>query len=124
MYYGNRQVENYWNGIITQVRMTEGYDADKTWAVLGNIEDPLLDSAWEYVELYGGNRFTEDLLNQYSRLAWVSNYIGYKIPAASEERQMQLWASPQVQEMPCWPAQGSIRIVEDTVVIKFQDLEG
>lgn len=123
MYYGNRQVENYWNSIVTQVRMTEGFDADKEWALIGNIDDPLLESSWEYAISYGGNRFTEDLLNQYSRLAWVNNYMGIKVPAASEEKIAQLSATSEVQEMPCWPAYGSIKVIDDTVVIKFQDLE-
>ena len=122
-YYCNRQVENYWSTIVAQVRMTEGYDADKEWAVIGNIDDPLLYSAWEDGVTYGGNRFTEDLLNQYSRLAWVSNYIGYKVPTANEARIEELCAAEEVQQMPCWPAQGSIKIVDDTVVIKFQNLE-
>ena len=122
MYFGNRQVENYWSSIVTQVRMTEGFDAEKEWAIMGNIDDPLLYSAWEDGVTYGGNRFTEDLLNQYSRLAWVNNYMGIKIPTASEERVAGLASMNEVREMPCWPTQGSIKIVEDTVVIKFQEL--
>lgn len=123
MYFGNRQVENYWNSIVTQVRMTEGFDAEKEWAILGNIDDPQLHSAWVDGVIYGGNRFTDDLLNQYSRLAWVSNYLGIQIPAAGEERMAELQAMEAVREMPCWPTQGSIKVVEDTIVIKFQDLE-
>lgn len=123
MYYNNRQVENYWNSIVTQVRMTEGFEPDMEWAILGVIEDPMLETGWDYVELYGGNRHTEDLMNQYSRLAWVRNYMGIQIPEASEARAAQLAQTQQVRQMPCWPSQGSIQILENTVVIKFQDLE-
>lgn len=123
MYFGNRQVENYWNSVVTQVRMTEGFDAEKEWAVMGEIDDPMLSSAWADGVIYGGNRFTKDLLNQYSRLAWVSNYMGIQVPAASEERIAELSSMTEVQEMPCWPTQGSIKVVDDTVVIKFQNME-
>ncbi|MBQ3194505.1 MAG: glucosyltransferase domain-containing protein [Oscillospiraceae bacterium] len=122
MYFSNRQVENYWNSIVTQVRMTEGFEPDQQWALMGNIQDPMLGSAWADAVSYGGNRFTDDLLNQYSRLAWVSNYMGIQIPAASQERIEELSRTEQVRAMPCWPAQGSVRIVEDTVIIKFQEL--
>lgn len=123
MYYNNRQVENYWNSIVTQVRMTEGFAPDMEWAVLGVIEDPMLETGWEYIELYGGNRHARDLMNQYSRLAWVTNYMGIHIPEASEDRAVQLAQTESVRQMPCWPSQGSIQIVEDTVVIKFQNVE-
>lgn len=122
MYYANRQVENYWSTLVAQVRMAEGFDTEKEWALIGSISDPLLQSGWTDGVTYGGNRFTDDLLNQYSRLAWVNNYVGYSIPAASEETIAALAASDEVKSMPCWPDQGAIRVVGDTVVVKFQEL--
>ena len=124
MYYANRQVENYWGTLVAQVRMTQGFDTEKEWALIGSISDPLLQNGWMDGVTYGGNRFTEDLLNQYSRLAWVNNYVGYKIPAASEETVAALAASDAVKAMPCWPNQGSIQVIGDTVVIKFEEQNG
>lgn len=123
MYFGNRQVENYWNSIVTQVRMTEGFEPEMEWALIGEIQDPMINNSWEYIEIYGGNRHGSDLMNQYSRLAWVNNYMGIKVPQADEEKTAELAGTSEVRDMPCWPSQGSIQIIEDTVVIKFQNLE-
>ncbi len=122
VYYGNRQVENYVNGITVQVRMTEGFTPDMEWALLGDIDDPLLNSDWEEEANYVGGGFTTYLLNQYSRASWFQNYVGYKLPLVSEERGKALAETQTVKAMPCWPAEGSIAIVEDTVVVKFQEL--
>lgn len=122
LYYANRQIENYVNSITVQVRMTEGFTPDQEWALLGDINDPLLDCQWEEETTYGGSGFTEYLLNQYSREGWFQMYVGYKLPLASEEKMAELAQSAEVKAMPVWPAQGSIQIVENTVVIKFQEL--
>lgn len=121
MYFANRQVENYLNSIVVQIRVTEGFDADKQWALLGEIEDPLLESPWEDMANYGGNYFTGRLLNQYSRNNWIQSYFGYRVPAVSEEKAAQLWQTEEVKVMPCWPSEGSIRVIGDTVVVKFQE---
>ncbi len=127
MYFSNRQVENYMNTLVTQVRMSDGFTPDKRWALLGDISDPLMEESlydgWRNGVTYGGNRFSDDLLNQYSRMNWVTHYLGYKIPLASEEEKQNLWTSEKVKAMPCWPSQGSIQVIGDTVVVKFQDLE-
>ena len=120
-YYINRQVENYVAGIVTQVRMTEGFTPEMKWVIVGNIEDPLLKNGWANSTRYGGNTATLTLLNSYSRNAWITNYIGYTVPSASEEQIAAIKASTEFAQMPCWPAEGSIRIIEDAVVIKFQD---
>jgi len=39
----------------------------------------------------------------------------------NEETQMQLWVSEEVKAMPCWPDYGSVKAIDDTMVIKFQE---
>ena len=120
-YYANRQTENYLNSIVVQVRMTDGFDTKKEWAFLGNIDDPLLRTPWEYEAFFGGNDPLHGLINRPSRSDWFWHYCGYTIPYASAEKIQQLWSSEEVAQMPCWPDSGSIKIVGDTVVIKFQE---
>jgi len=122
LYYANRQTENYLASLVTQVRMTDGFTSDKKWAFIGDIQDPLLSSPWEYETRYGGNQHTKNLLNAYSRINWINNYIGYDLSQASSEEISQLTKTQDINDMPCWPNQGSIKIVGDIVVIKFQNV--
>ena len=122
LYYANRQVENYFSSIVTQVRMADGFTPDMEWALFGDFEDPLLGCYWEYEMTYGGVEFTQWLLNRYSWWDWIHNYYGYAIPTASDEKIRVLAQSDAVRAMPCWPADGSIQVVGDTVVIKCQEL--
>ena len=115
-------MENYFSSIVTQVRMADGFTPDMEWALIGDIEDPLLGCYWEYEMTYGGVEFTQWLLNRYSWWDWIHNYYGYAIPTASDEKIRVLAQSDAVRAMPCWPADGSIQVVGDTVGIKCQEL--
>ena len=122
MYYANRQVENYLYGLVAQVRMTPGYDTDKQWVFIGNFSDPLLNSDWKEAMSYGGHCFTDDLLNQYSRVSWINHYLGYQIPEASSGMISDLLKTDTVRDMPCWPDQGSIQIIGEVIVIKLENV--
>lgn len=123
VYFSNRQVENYANSLVTQIRMTEGFDREMEWAFIGEVEDPLLWSAWDYEMTYGGTFTTDRTLENYSRVFWIWHYIGYFPPYADEAEVEALWELDEVKQMPCWPDEGSIRVIGENVVIKFQNLE-
>lgn len=120
LYFANRQAENYCNSLVTQVRMTEGFDTEKEWAFIGRVKDPLLNNAWQEVPGYGGNATSEYLVSAYSWYRWIEYYMGYELPMASDDKIEQLRNSEEVQQMPCWPNAGSIKVMGDTVVIKFE----
>lgn len=120
MYYTNRQTENYLNSMVVQIRMTENYDAAKKWAFIGkNIEDPLISNPWGKAPMYGGNSNT--YINAYSRNRWISRYLGYNVPLEKQEIVDELKNSDEVKNMPCWPSEGSIKVIDNTVVIKLQE---
>ena len=121
VYYAGEQIDNYLSGVVVRATMTEGYTTDKQWALLGDIQDPLFGGPWNDEITYSGLGFTEYLLNQYSRNDWIENYIGYDIPMVQTQTLAELSASPEVKTMPCYPNSGSIRVIGDVVVVKFQD---
>lgn len=122
VYFVGEQINNYLSSVVVKATMTEGYTTDKQWALLGDIQDPLFGCPWEEEISYTGLGFTQYILNQYSQGDWIENYIGYDLPMVSEEAKLELAATDEVKSMPCYPNAGSIRIVEDTVVVKFQDI--
>ena len=122
LYYSNRQIENYLNSLVTQVRMTDGFRTDLEWAFIGDLEDPLLYCYWQYEMTFGGIEFTQPMLQRYSWDFWIQNYYGYTLPLASEETVAALCETSAVKQMPCWPNAGSIQVLGDTVVIKCQEL--
>jgi len=120
-YVATRQAENYMNALVVQVRMTEGFDADKKWAFVGEVNDPLMENRWSLGARYGGNILGPELINNYSKSEWIRLYFGYAVPFASADAIEQVKTSDEYKSMPYWPAEGSIKVIDDLVVIKFSD---
>lgn len=123
LYYSDRQTENYLNGMVAQIRMTEGFTPDKKWAFIGEIQDPMLRSPWQYEVLYGGNEAANLLVNRPTRWHWFQMYCGITVPLAEEAAVAELSAMEEVKAMPCWPSEGSVKVIGDAVVIKCQEIQ-
>lgn len=122
-YYYSRQTENYMNSLMTQVRMTEGFTPDKKWAFIGDIDDPMLGGVWSGIRTDGGIAKPVSLVNAYSRTEWFDVYLACHVEEEDPEVTAALAQTEEVRDMPCWPSQGSIRVIGDTVVIKCQNVE-
>ena len=126
LYYANRQVENYVSGLMTQMRMAEGYTPDKKWVLLGANQDPSLWDIWNVAPYYYGGvegSSAKGLMQAtYSFDFWFYLYMGYGIPQPTAEEEAMVSQDPRVKEMPCWPEYGSIQVVDDYLVVKFEEL--
>ena len=123
LHYANRQTENHYVSLVTQVRMTEGFTSECKWAFVGEFQDPLMESpAWSKAATYGGSSNYAGLLSSYSRPFWLNTYLGYTVPMATEEEVAALCQTEAVQQMPCWPDNGSVQVMGDTIIIKYREV--
>ena len=118
LYYANQQSYNYWNSLVTQIKNTEGFRADMPWAIIGSVDDPLYNNPWdEYVEQYGA--IPANQLNMITRRNYVEQFLGYHPVYAEGFEILKIKTSSYYKKMPCYPDYGSIRIENNTVVVKF-----
>lgn len=124
MYYMNRQTENYLTMVITRVQETERFNESYQWVFIGNnFSDPNFKYSWSAYTpyLYGGN--TTSLINAYSRNSFIRNFQGYFIPLADTETVEEIKKMDFIKTMPCYPSDGCIKVYEDLIVIKIEELE-
>ena len=119
MYYSTEQMENYMNSVVTQVKMTDGFDTSKKWVFIGKVNDPLLYNKWQEAPLYGGNG--PYLQTTYSRDCWIGYYDGYAVPLIVGDEANAIAERAEVKAMPCYPDYGSIKVIEDMVIVKFSE---
>jgi len=122
-YYTSEQTLSFFTTLVTQVKETEGYRTGLPWAFIGtHIKDDNFANGWG-VSLggmrLGGNAMR--LINKYSRNNFIRFYTGYIVHYATSEQIQELRAMDEVVNMPRYPADGSIQIINDVIVIRIND---
>lgn len=120
-YYATRQTENYMNSMVTQIRLTKGFTPEKKWAVIGTPNNPMFYGTWDELPVYGGIKYSRELTSCYSWQLWIRLYCGCDPSWANEDEIVLLSDNENVKNMPTWPSEGSIKVIDDYVVIKFED---
>ena len=106
-----------WTEIITQIKLTEGFDEDTRIALVGKGTEHLYQpNAIDTGDLLGP---TDDLVNIYTRDALLRHYLGFDADFLSREDAWLLSLDERVVQMPVYPYAGSVQKIDDVIVVKF-----
>lgn len=116
----NLQYENtraFYTVLAARVESLPGFDGKCRLCLVGK-QDNLLHSFPELdTELFMG--VNRDLVNIYSRENLIRYYLGLDMPFADEAEAERLENDPRVAEMAEYPYDGSIRLIDDLLVVKL-----
>lgn len=123
LYYQNRQVENYYTAMFSEIRSMDQYDQDMKIVFMSNhnSDSSLTMDPWACLDVeYGGRASNStDALSPYpaSRVHFIGNYLGYETQYASEEEAIKY--APYFAESETYPNGGSIKIIDNTVFVNL-----
>lgn len=114
-----RSVESFYTTVVTQIKSQNGYRDDMEVIFVGWVEDPTLYPIGdEFSNLnLGSDMDTVSRVNQ-KPVNLLKYYCGF-YPEYADEYDEQ--AKEIVEQMPCYPNEGSIRIVGEQVIVKFSN---
>lgn len=112
------------SSIVTQVKMTPGFDENSKLAIIGDLEAP------EYLEKFGTGqswfpRVTNRIFGVYGTLyqaskeRFIEYFIGFDIPFATKEEVQMIQNDPQYEAMTLYPYDGSVQKIGDFIVVKM-----
>ena len=115
------QYENtyaFYSSMLSDIRMHPEFDSDTELAVIGR---------WDYPDYFFRKfQFTYQLFGhlssaptEYSMDRFLEYYIGFPMPFASVEEKEEIQNSEVFSQMPVYPYYGSIRMIDDTLVVKL-----
>ncbi|MBR4125998.1 MAG: glucosyltransferase domain-containing protein [Alphaproteobacteria bacterium] len=116
--FNQARTNSYFTSLIAQIKNTEGYRQEYPVAYInefdkqdGNVKDmPFLNPS---IPPYWGTKW---LINNYAWKEFVAYWCAYKPDLVSGKDFENL---PEVQAMPRYPDYGSIKVINNTVVVKF-----
>lgn len=115
---------SYVQTLITKIRSVEDYSQDKPVIVVGTQINDSTNGMGSLI----GDTFTvggkaDTNLGYNSLLYLMSDYLGFS-PYYGTYEEIQNWMQREVvREMPSYPADGSIQVIDDTIIVKLSDYE-
>ncbi len=113
----------YYTVMLSQIKDVEGFTDDTPVIILGQDFTDNSFTAGNLVHdtfyLYGTS---PTYISAYSSKNLFTKYLGYTPEFLfSDEEEEYFNSHPKVREMPCYPDQGSIRMIEDVIVVKVEE---
>lgn len=123
MEYTNQHDNAFYQTLMTQIKSVDGYHADMPITMIGK---PVVDSTYTRQDMIGGtfniSGKSSTNINTYSSWNIMTRVLGYDpVNRNSDEEEEYFRGLDEVVNMPCYPSSGSIKIIDDTIVIKFQE---
>lgn len=115
---------SYQTTLVTRIKSSEGYKDEYpvVWVGENNIRDiSTQESAeWEKIKLgYAGVDWV-NLINNYAWKVFMKEHVGYN-PEIAPTDGVPSEIKSKIAEMPCYPDDGSIKVIDEYVVVKLGD---
>lgn len=122
--YQQQRMISYFNVLIAQIKSTEGYQDEMPICYVNerNKQDLTLQELNGFNSFYIAPNYSmkNDGINDYAWIEFMNNWCAFSPETVDEEDFVDL---PEVIDMPYYPDDGSIKIINDTVVVKFGPVE-
>ena len=113
-----QQCISYFTSMRTRIQSTPGYRDDMPVTYVGfyskDTDASLMETPFPEELFIIPYHDTDSMLNGFAARSFVENWTGF-----APEMRYAFGDRPEVQEMPCYPDEGSIKIIDDVLVIKF-----
>lgn len=121
-----QQTVLYLNSLVTRIRCMDGYSDELPVAYIGkSINDDTIDRLPSYDRIYTFNLYqsvTEILvpaMKQDRLKTYLSLHLAFSPQVITDTEEIE--ESDEFKTMPCYPDSGSIKIIDDVIVVKFSE---
>ncbi|MDE7104274.1 MAG: hypothetical protein K2O36_00165, partial [Ruminococcus sp.] len=121
--YHQQRMTNYFTVMIAQIKSVEGYKDEMPVCYINpRCKQDLTLKELNELELFkvAPNFGIKSGVNDWAWTYFMNNWCAFSPELANEEDFADL---PEVIDMPYYPDDGSIKIINDTVVVKFGPVE-
>lgn len=107
---------SYFTTLVANIKSTENYKDDYSVVFINEKRNDLSFNEQDYFEFITYMPYRLSIVNNYSWKKFVKVWTGYDPVILEEDKFKDL---PEVQNMPAYPDYGSIKVIDETVVVKF-----
>ena len=105
--------------VAARIEALDGYTTDSPVAVIGSVDSSVYGMRNRYMSDFSVALGNQMLSPPLVYPAFLSDYIGFPMPALTGEQRAFLNDSEEVAAMPVFPAQGSVAMIDGIAVVKL-----
>lgn len=116
------QAIGYFNRLIVRIQMTEDYAPDKPVAYVYEINKNIESQPIGFIDSDGYSIAAynyDSVINMYNWRDYMEMWCGFRAPEVSGEELQEYMHMPEVEAMPSYPYDGSVRVIDGVIVVKF-----
>ena len=120
MHLAYENAHSFFTTVLADVKMTPGFDEECKLAIIGYTDVliyPINELGNDNV-----NGARKDLINEYSREAFIAYFCGFHTEYANAEEQAEIIETEEFKAMPRYPYYGSIKRIDDVLVVKLDEI--
>jgi len=123
--YQQQTAISYYTEVISQIKDLDGYNSKMPVLFYGTAgsKDESIPEQWQFnvVNLQGYGNNMHDFIAYYTNKDFIELHCGYTYQ--EPENRDSIISSMQFQEMSQYPCDGSIKIIDGVVVVKWSNIE-
>lgn len=123
-YLSNQRVYAFYNRILTRLEEQEGFSYDQDVMISGDFDPELLsqrDIDGALIDDWEGMTRENGLTTEGVRRLYIYQFLGVNLISPDDDTSESIRNSEEYQEMPSYPAAGSIRKISGCWVVKLSD---
>lgn len=119
----HERAQSYYNRLITKIENLDNYNYCMPIAFINEFHK--YHEEWDVLRLGQITRLPPYYygcdINDYAWKEYVKVWLNWTPVYSSQEDIEELAQTPEVKDMPCYPNDGAIKIIDDVIVVKFGD---
>ncbi len=123
MNFRYQRTVNLCQNVMEMVKHTEDYDSHRPMAFIGRYSktyvQPEIKELLDFMVGCSGKRAFDEGARNF--VPFICNVLGDDIEGVTPEREEELKATSEFEEMAIYPKEGCIRVIDDVTVVKFND---
>lgn len=123
-YLANQRVYAFYNRILTRLEEQDGFSYDQEVMISGDFDPELLsqrDIDGALIDDWEGMTRENGLITEGVRRLYIYQFLGVNLISPDDDTSESIRNSEEYQEMPSYPAAGSIRKISECWVVKLSD---
>lgn len=114
------RAKSYYTTMITRIQSVDGYSEDLEIAYVNAHQNLSLDTV-TIIDFEGALMVPHTFLHDYSWKMFVQIWCGFSQQEVTGDRLVEIESMEKVQNMPSYPNQGSIEVIDGIIVVKLAE---